>query len=561
MVSSRGYGFLLDDPQLSVFRLRSDRPDAWAVQAHSQQLDYRVFAGPEPLGVVRRFSALVGRQPAPVAPWELGPWWQPTGTGSATLPERLRREDVPGSLLNTYTHYLPCGAGTSTRDVAAEQAQTHALHAAGYAVTTYFNPTVCVQYSPVFAQAQRAGALLDNALGVPYLLHYNQYVVAQVDFTAAAGRTLYRRLLQRAVDNGYDGWMEDFGEYTPPDAVGHDGMRGTALHNIYPRLYHCAAYGLASSEPRPVVQFDRSGFTGSARCSPVVWSGDPTTDWSFDGLSGMATMGLNYGYSGVGVYGSDIGGYFSAYIAAAASAYEASGVPLMEALGLAYPRDPASWTGPPRYLFGPSLLVAPVTAPGVRNLTVPLPPGRWRSFWEAVAYDPRDGGFHLRSASGLLPARHPASPEWAAPEWSGSLAGGTNANATAPLEQIPLFVRDGTLLALLPAEVATLARYGTGVVHLNDRSGQLHLLAWPRGYSRAGALGTDLVSQLRSGRWSLRVGGRAPRALAIEAELSWRPATLTWRGRPIPRREWRFRDGVLRVTLRGNGLLVSNRGH
>ena len=55
LVSSRGYGFLLDDPQLSLFRLRSDRRDAWSVQADADHLDYRVFAGPRPLDVVRRF--------------------------------------------------------------------------------------------------------------------------------------------------------------------------------------------------------------------------------------------------------------------------------------------------------------------------------------------------------------------------------------------------------------------------------------------------------------------------------------------------------------------------
>ena len=225
--------------------------------------------------------------------------------------------------------------------------------------------------------------------------------------------------------------MEDYGEYTPPDAVAHDGTPGTALHNLYPRLYHCAAHKIAARQGRPIVEYDRSGYVGSAPCQPVVWSGDPTTDWSVDGLPGMVSMGINYGYSGVGIYGSDIGGYMSItapptppellirwlefgafsgvmrtmaegldlhskpvaqiwdpsvlpiwrryaklrtqlypYIASAISAYEAAGVPPMEGLGLAYPNDAASWTGPPRYLLGPDLLVAPVVAPGIRRTTV-----------------------------------------------------------------------------------------------------------------------------------------------------------------------------------------------
>src|SRR3712207_8797647 len=38
--------------------------------------------------------------------------------------------------------------------------------------------------------------------------------------------------------DGFDGWMEDFGEYTPTDAGSADGTPGTRMHNLYPTLYH-----------------------------------------------------------------------------------------------------------------------------------------------------------------------------------------------------------------------------------------------------------------------------------------------------------------------------------
>jgi sulfoquinovosidase len=596
LVSSRGYGFLLDDTVRSLFRLRSDRRTAWDVEADSARLDYRVFAGPQPLDVVRRMSGAVGRQPAPAAPWVLGPWWQPTGPNADSLPRRFRRLDVPGSLIMTYTHYLPCGSQRG--HAASERARAAALHAAGYAVTTYFNPMICSSYQPVFSRAQSAGALLENRRGQPYPIHYNQYSVAEVDFTTAAGRRLYHRLLQEAVSNGYDGWMEDFGEYTPPDSRAHDGTPGTALHNLYPRLYHCAAYAFTSHERRPVIEFDRSGWTGSARCSPVVWSGDPTTDWGFDGLPGMVTQGISYGYSGVGFYGSDIGGYFSItappttpellarwlefgafsgvmrtesegltvspgtraqiwdpqvepiwrryaklrtqlypYVAAAAARYETAGIPLIEALGLAYPHDRSSWEGPPRYLFGPNLLVAPVTRPGVRSIATPLPPGRWLSLWQAVSYEGRSGSFRLRAAR-LLRGR---------------------ATVTAPLDEIPAFVRSGTLLALTAPDVATLARYGRGVVHLADRARRLHVLAWPSSTSSTVALGTRLRSTLTSRLWTLRVSGVVPARLDLEADLPGCISRLTWRGHALAAGRFSHRGGVLRVTVRGDGTLAAAR--
>ena len=593
LVSSRGYGFLLDDSQLSRFRLRSDRPDAWSVEADTGHLDYRVFAGPTPLDVVRRFSAVIGRQPPPVAPWELGPWWDPFGPDQASLPAELRREDVPGSEIQTYRHYLPCAAQAG--HTAAERAMVSRIHALGYAVTTYFNPHICLTYPSVYQQAETEGAFVDNALGRPYVITYTGNTVSELDFSTQVAGNMYARLLGEAIATGYDGWMEDYGEYTPPDAVAHDGSPGSALHNLYPRLYHCAAHHIAASQGRPIVEYDRSGYVGSAPCQPVVWSGDPTTDWSFDGLPGMVSMGINYGYSGIGIYGSDIGGYMSItappttpellirwlefgafsgvmrtmaegldlhsqpvaqiwdpsvlptwrryaklrtelypYIANAISAYERSGVPPMEALGLAYPNDATSWSGPPRYLFGTDLLVEPVVAPGVRKSTVPLPPGRWLSFWRAVTYSPHDGSFHLRAAPVLTGPRTVTVP--------------------APLEQIPLFVRNGTLLALLPADVATLAAYGTGLVHLKDRAGQLHLLAWPRGLSSTLALGTKLRSGLGPREWSLTVSGRAA-AIEIEAVLTWKPTGVTWRGRRLARAVWSYEAGVLHAHVHGLGVL------
>ena len=59
------------------------------------------------------------------------------------------------------------------------------------------------------------------------------------------------------------------------------------------------------------MRFQRSGWTGAARCSVNVWGGDPTTVWGFDGLRSAVTQALTIGMSGVARWGSDIGGYNS----------------------------------------------------------------------------------------------------------------------------------------------------------------------------------------------------------------------------------------------------------
>ena len=106
--------------------------------------------------------------------------------------------------------------------------------------------------------------------------------------------------------------MEDFGEYTPLDALGYDGSTGEAYHNKYVVGYHAAARAYARDRaPRPLARFNRSGWTGAARHSQIVWGGDPTTGWGFDGLESAVKNGLTMGLSGVSMWGSDIGGFFA----------------------------------------------------------------------------------------------------------------------------------------------------------------------------------------------------------------------------------------------------------
>jgi alpha-glucosidase (family GH31 glycosyl hydrolase) len=58
-----------------------------------------------------------------------------------------------------------------------------------------------------------------------------------------------------------------------------------------------------------------------------------------------------------------------------------SGLPLMRALPLEFPDDVQALDFPFQYLFGESLLVAPVAWEGCASLEVYLPSGEWYDFW------------------------------------------------------------------------------------------------------------------------------------------------------------------------------------
>jgi alpha-glucosidase (family GH31 glycosyl hydrolase) len=402
--------------------------------------------------------------------------------------------------------------------------------------------------------------------------------------------------------------MEDFGEYTPLDARAHDGRTGSAAHNRFVVDYHCAAWDFVRRQPRPIVRFQRSGWTGTGRCAQVVWGGDPTTDWGFDGLASVVRAGLGMGLSGIGVWGSDIGGFFSfngreldgelltrwievglvsgvmrtqrdgiavpeyerpqvedpqhidvwrryaklrtqlyPYVAAAAEEYQRTGMPLMRHLVLAYPDDPRAADVDDQLLFGPDVLAAPVLEPGARSRRAYLPEGDWVDFWRSVRFVDDDGSFE--------------------PGRARLLAGGRDVDVPAPLEELPLFVRAGALLVLLPPEVDTLADYGAaspGLVRLADRPGDRRLLAFPRGDSSARlALGT-ITSRERADRFELAIDAPSARwsiaATLSTLEAPFVPCAVEWSGRELAPGQWSYgADEVLRAEVAGSGLLVVRR--
>lgn len=628
LLSTAGYGVLVDNAETSYFRLGTDSADAWSLEVTAappdqpqgagapppRELSLRVFAGPDPAGALRRFTATTGRQPRAAAPWYFGPWIQTSGDAEEQV-GLLREADAPVSVAQTYTHYLPCGDHTGRRGEQRER--TAWMHSRGLATTTYFNPMICTGYEPAYAEAVARGALTEDGAGDPYVYRYSTatgFLVSQFDFSGPAGRGMYAELLGEAVADGYDGWMEDFGEYTPLDSRSANGMAGTEMHNLYPVQYHCAAQDFARRAERPLGRFVRSGWTGVAPCAQIVWGGDPTVGWGFDGLASELTNGLTMGLSGISTWGSDIGGFFAIgdnaltpellarwvqlgtvsgvmrtqangigipaklrpqvweadqignwrryaklrtqlypYLVAADAAYRRSGRPIMRHLALAYPGDARAAAQDDEFLFGPDLLAAPVIEPGASERRLYLPRGRWIDLWRSAAYREDTGGLRLREAK--------------------LRRGRETVTIPAPLDELPLLVRAGAVLPLLPPDVDTLASYGggdEGLVRLRDRAGELRLLAFPRGRSTSRLYRGGLIASVeRRGRWTLRIRGGRDRSYELQASLGTLkqrlgPCRVLIDGRRLPRSRWDYRPGREVLTASFDGaraeLTVLGRG-
>ena len=394
--------------------------------------------------------------------------------------------------------------------------------------------------------------------------------------------------------------MEDFGEYTPEDARSSDGTPGSQMHNLYPTLYHRTATEQTAGVGRPIANYVRSGFTGTAAHARIVWGGDPTTDWGFDGLESAVRNGLTMGLSGVSTWGSDIGGFFALgsrrltpelfkrwiqfgavsgvmrakskgiaipdkprpqvedddvlglwrryaklrtqllpYLQAADAEYQQTGLPIMRSLALVHPEDPRVAGVEDAFLFGPDLLAAPVVRPGETERRVALPRGTWVDLWRSARQRESDGALELTGAR--------------------LLEGGQDVTLPAPLEELPLLARAGTILPLLSADVDTLAPYRSpGAVSMGDRRGRLGLAIFPRGSSTARPFGTSRVVSSEKGgrRWVLRIEARTRRTYHVQAALGtlrrpFRPCRVTVGRKRLARRAWSVRDDVLRFRATG----------
>jgi alpha-glucosidase (family GH31 glycosyl hydrolase) len=96
-----------------------------------------------------------------------------------------------------------------------------------------------------------------------------------------------------------------------------------------------------------------------------------------------------------------------------------TGLPMARPLYLDDPGQPAAYTNPTEYLFGPDMLVAPVTTPGdVAPTTVWFPPGRWIDFFTGASFN-----------------------------------GPTTATIAEPLDRMPVFVKAGGIVPEQPSTV------------------------------------------------------------------------------------------------------------
>jgi alpha-glucosidase (family GH31 glycosyl hydrolase) len=185
---------------------------------------------------------------------------------------------------------------------------------------TYINPFLCDDAAQkedhrrnLFEEAARSGYLVKNQDGEPYTITISSFSAALVDLTNPEAWNWIKDMINgELIGNGASGWMADFGEGLPYDAVLFSGADPKSYHDRYAEEWARVNREAISEAGRgeDIVFFNRSGYTKSPRYSTLFWVGDQLVDWDeHDGIKSAVTGLLSSGLSGYSLEHSDIGGY------------------------------------------------------------------------------------------------------------------------------------------------------------------------------------------------------------------------------------------------------------
>jgi sulfoquinovosidase len=317
----QAHGLLLNTHARVEVDLCASDPERFSLLSWEPDLELVLVSGDGPLEVVQHASEHWGRIDQPPA-WGLGAWVDAVG-GSERVREvasmvreagasvsAVWTEDWKGFELQT-TGYRLSNEWFLDRELYpdAEEIDTE-LEALGLKWLAYFSAFVA-EDTVTWDDAVDAGVLIQGDDGEPYtFLGVSLKQTSLVDYTHPDAMDWSVAWMRACLDLGFDGWMADYGEWLPTDAVLYEDSDPLALHNRYPAGWQ--ATNLAAIEGRDATFFSRSGWLGTQGLSPVVWGGDQRTSFEADdGFPTVLALGLGLAASGVPVFTHDIAGYNS----------------------------------------------------------------------------------------------------------------------------------------------------------------------------------------------------------------------------------------------------------
>ncbi|GLV14309.1 alpha-xylosidase [Alicyclobacillus hesperidum] len=419
-LTNRGYGVFVNHPELVSYEVGSEVVSRVQFSVEGESLDYFIVNGPTPKQVLERYTSLTGKPALPPA-WSFGLWLTTSFTTNYDeqtvnqFVDGMAERKIPLRVFHFDCFWMKefewCNFEWDRRVFPDPEGMLSRLKAKGLNICVWINPYIA-QKSPLFDEAATLGYLLKRPNGDIWQWDLWQAGMGIVDFTNPAACAWFANKLKRLIDMGVDCFKTDFGERIPTDVVYYDGSDPLKMHNYYTHLYNQVVFNTLKQHvgEHDAVVFSRSATAGGQQF-PVHWGGDCSA--TYESMAESLRGGLSLTLSGFGFWSHDIGGFeetstpdlykrwtafgllsshsrlhgnasyrvpwiydeeavdvlrhftelkyrLMPYLYAAAKEAARTGIPVMRAMLLEFPDDPACDYLDRQYMLGPSLMVAPV---------------------------------------------------------------------------------------------------------------------------------------------------------------------------------------------------------
>ncbi|MDZ7377270.1 MAG: glycoside hydrolase family 31 protein [candidate division KSB1 bacterium] len=484
LYQGRGFGIYFDNSYRSQFNLGAGTDQFFSFSADDGPMDYYFIYGPSLKKVLARYGQLVGTLPLPPK-WSLGyqqcRWSYYPESEVLALARTFRSKQIPCDVIYLDIHYMD-GYRIFTWDKTRfpqPKRMIQDLRNMGFKIAVIIDPGIKVDPNYWVYQDGIKG---DHFCKYPDGTYYQGQVWPGwchfPDFSKPATRDWFCELYRDLVEDGVVGFWNDMNEPatwggTFPDIVQFDDEGRKAdhlkIHNLYGMLMAKSSYeGIKKLRPndRPFV-LTRAGFSGVQRYS-AVWTGDNVASWEHLKMSIAMCLGL--GMTGVAFCGMDIGGFMNAPTSelytrwiqlgtftplfrthtcidtpdqepwSFGDSYEeinkkyiqlryqllpylyhtfyqsaTQNAPIMRPMIYEFQEDPMTYWMDDQFMLGDKLLIAPVYQANQIVRKVYFPKGEWYNFWTDE-----------------------------------KIIGPTEKLVEAPLDQIPMFVKSGSILPMQP---------------------------------------------------------------------------------------------------------------
>lgn len=433
--SNRGYGVFMHTSAPVTVDFGNSYIGSTRLFMGDETADLFIMLG-SPKEILGEYTSLVGRPECPPL-WSFGLWQSRisyfTEAEGRSVAKQLRDNKIPADVIHFDTGWFEtdwqCDYEFSHNFDDATKMLSD-LKADGF--------RTCLWQLPYFTPKNRYFKfLVDNDMAVKNGKGGLPYEDAVLDFSNPKTVKWYQDRLEGLLKQGVAVIKVDFGEAAPyQNGIYASGKTGLYEHNLYPLRYNKAAYDIIKKTNNGEgIIWARSAWAGSQRF-PLHWGGDAAT--TNTGLLGSIREGLSFGLSGFSFWSNDIGGFVTKspeelyrrwmpygmltshsrvhgvetepwlynedfiayfrecselkyklmpYIYEQAKKAAAEGLPMQRALLLDYPDDPGAWLIEDQYLFGESMMVAPMLEEGTgRDVYLPGK-DRWVDYQTGKTYN------------------------------------------------------------------------------------------------------------------------------------------------------------------------------